>query len=594
MTTTAESSPRWQLDSIFPGLDSAAFRTARHELEQAISSLEEQAAHGFGSDAAAAEATLRTVNATSLQLQDVMAYVYLLISVDAFNEEAQAVRSELMPLTVRFSDVNTKLTAWAGTLDLDGLLKASDYLNEHSFALRRAAEMSEKLMPEAAEELASALNVTGGNAWSRLHDQLISRETIRVELPGQEAADYGLAALFNLQHDPDAAVRRAAWQAEQQLLERNQVSFAAAMNSIKGQVGELARRRGWDSALAEALHQNHIDAETLEALQTAVTETFPLMRRYLRAKAKLLGKEQLGWYDLNAPVGDGTARQWTWDEAREFVVKQFRSYSDDLADFADSAFERGWLDGPPRRGKTNGAFCMEIGGKEETRVMLNFGGTLNDLFTIGHELGHSYHADRMFKFRRTALQRRDPMTLAETASIFCETIIFNAVLKEAGADERLGILEQDLAGATQLLVDIHSRFLFESGVFNQRARRELSIAEFNSLMLDAQEQTYGDALHPDERNQWMWAHKGHYYSAGRSFYNFPYTFGYLFGLGLYAEYQRQPDGFHARYDELLASSGMGSAWELGQRFGIDIRDPGFWRGSLGVLQERVEEYERLA
>ena len=593
MTTTSENSPRWQLDSIFPGLDSAEFAAARGQLERSIAQLEQHVESGLGTGTGSVEGTLRLANSTYLELQDVSAYVFLLISVDAFNEEAQAVRSELAPIMVRFGIVDTKLTAWLGTLDLDRLLGESEYLAAHEFSLRKSARLAGKLLAEPAEEIAAALAPTGGGAWARLHDQLISRETIRMELPGREAADYGIAELFNLQMDEEESVRRAAWQAEMQLLERNQVSFAAAMNSIKGQVHELAQRRGWDSALDEALFQNHIDRETLDALQEAVKETFPLMRRYLKAKARRLGKEQLGWHDRMAPVKGAASRTFTWDEAREFVVRQFRTYSDELADFADSAFERGWLDGPPRKGKTNGAFCMEVGGKEESRIMLNFGGTLDDLFTIGHELGHSYHADRMFKFGRTALQRRDPMTLAETASIFCETIIFNAVMKDATEAERLGILEQDLAGAAQLILDIHSRFLFESGVFEKRASRELSISELNGLMLDAQEQTYGEAIDVDERNPWMWAHKGHYYSASRSFYNFPYTFGYLFGLGLYAEYQRQPDGFHDRYDELLASSGMGSAWELGQTFGIDIRDPDFWRGSLVVLQERVEEYERL-
>lgn len=593
MDQNSEQSPRWQLDSIFPGLDSPEYAAARQKMLDGISELEAMLEAGLGDDVATLERVINLDNSTYATFQDVLAYVYLINSTDAFNDEAMAVRSSLMPAMVRYGIVETKLSAWIGTLDLDSLLPESQLLRDHEFTLRMSARASSRLMEPAAEEVAAALAPTGGSAWSELHTQLISRETITVDVPGQGEQELGIAGLYNLQQHEDEAVRKAAWEAEMQLLERSGVSFAAAMNSIKGEVNVLSTRRGWDSELDASLFQNHIDRQTLEAMQQACSEAFPLMRRYLKTKAKRLGKEKLAWYDREAPVKGAATRSYTWDEARDFVIRQFRTYSDELADFAQRAFDEGWLDGPPRKGKTNGAFCMDLGSVPESRIMLNFGGTLDDLFTIGHELGHAYHADRMYKFGRTPLQRRDPMTLAETASIFCETIIFNAVMRDADEAEQLGILEQDLAGATQLLLDIHSRFLFEQGVFGKRAERELSISELNQLMLDAQEATYGEGLASDERNPWMWAHKGHYYSSSRSFYNYPYTFGYLFGLGLYAQYLKQPGGFHERYDELLASSGMSDAWTLGQTFGIDIRDVSFWRGSLGVLQERVEEYERL-
>ncbi len=594
MTDSAESSPRWQLDSIFPGISSPEFEAAWQRLDEQLVQLESHLSTGLGTGRTTVESILKLFNDSRVLEHDLGAYLYLITSTDAFDDEAQARQSALDRNEVRLEIIEAKLTAWIGRLDLDSLLEQSEFLRAHGFWLRQQVVLSERLLAEAAEEVAAALNPTGGSAWAKLHDQLISRETIEIDVPGQGLQEHGMSGLYNLELSEDAAVRHAAWQASMQLLERNAVTFAAAINSIKGQVGELARRRGWADALAESLFDNHIDSGALEAMQQACAESFPLMRRYLRAKAKRLGKEQLDWSDLEAPVPGVSARSYTWDEAREFVVRQFRTYSDDLADFADSAFERGWLDGPPRKGKTNGAYCYDLATVPESRIMLNFAGTLNDLFTIAHELGHAFHNDRMYRFGRTYLQKQEPMTLAETASIFCETIIFNAVMNEASAAERLGILSQDLDGAAQLILDIHSRFLFEKGVFDRRSERELSVTELKQLMLDAQEQTYGDALEPGSRNPWMWAQKGHYYSPFSSFYNYPYTFGYLFGLGLYAQYLKQPEGFHERYDELLASSGMAEASALGQSFGIDIRSPDFWRLSLVVLQERVEEYEKLA
>lgn len=593
MADTRENSPRWQLDSIFPALDSREFTEARARAAELVGSLEHLTADGPARDAASAEHALKLYEEAAETLQRVGAFVSLMVSTDAFNEEALAAESALDPLYVRFSIVSKRFTAWAGTLDLPALEQESEFISGRSHALQRQAFLSGKLLPQAAEEVVAALMPTGGSAWSKLHGQLISRETVSVEAPGQDSTGHGLAALFTMQHDADRNVRRAAWEAELKLLERNSLSFAAAMNAIKGEAGELARRRGWDSALAEALYGDGIDGEILAAMNEAVREAFPLLRRYLKAKAGALGLEQLSWYDLFAPLQQAAGGTYTWEEAKEFIVTQFRSYSPDLAEFAQRTFASGWHDGPSRPGKTNGAFCASIGAVKESRILLNFGGTLNDLFTLAHELGHAFHNEQMFRRDRSPLQRRTPMTLAETASIFCETIVFNAFTEQADEAGRLAALEQDLSGAAQLVLDIHSRFLFEKGVFDRRAERELSVAELKELMLTAQQETYGDALSKDERNPFMWAHKGHYYIPGRSFYNYPYTFGWLFGLGLYAEYVREPAGFEERYADLLAASGMAPAGELAEGFGIDIRSSDFWRGSLVVLEERVAEYERL-
>ena len=306
-----------------------------------------------------------------------------------------------------------------------------------------------------------------------------------------------------------------------------------------------------------------------------------------------MGKDTLAWYDLLAPVTAGTPRTFSWTEASALVTETFGSYSDKLAAFAARTFEEGWHDVPPRKGKRNGAFCMSVEAVKESRIMHNFGGGLDDVFTVAHELGHAYHNDCLFEAERTPLQDDTPMTLAETASIFCETIVTNAMLARADEAEKLSILEQDLLGATQLVVDIDSRFRFEESIFDKRRERELSVDELNALMLDAQAQTYGGALDPSARHPSMWAHKGHYYSTGRSFYNFPYTFGYLFGLGLYAQYQANPEGWHERYDTLLSETGMFDAAPLAARFGIDIESIDFWRGSLAIAEGRVAEYEAL-
>jgi oligoendopeptidase F len=304
-----------------------------------------------------------------------------------------------------------------------------------------------------------------------------------------------------------------------------------------------------------------------------------------------MSQKKLPWHDLFAPLSIGKVKDYDWKEAQAFILEHFRSYSDTLANFAKRTFDEQWHDVPPRKGKTSGAFCAKVPGRKESRLMHNFTGSLDDVFTLAHELGHAYHNDCMYRFKRTPLQSSSPMTLAETASIFCETIIANALLEKADDKAKLAVLEQDLQGATQLVVDIHSRFILEKTVFDKRLERELSVDELKATMLDAQKQTYGDAL--ANYHDLMWAQKGHYYIASLDFYNFPYTFGYLFGLGVYAEYKRNPEGFHERYDKLLASTGMTNASTLAKDFGIDIESVDFWRGSLSVAAQRVKEFEQL-
>jgi oligoendopeptidase F len=228
---------------------------------------------------------------------------------------------------------------------------------------------------------------------------------------------------------------------------------------------------------------------------------------------------------------------------------------------------------------------------DESAVFLNFGPSFSSVSTLAHELGHAYHNTTLAT--RTPWQRDTPMALAETASIFCETIVANAAIETGSAADKLAVLEHQLQGSCQVVVDIHSRFLFESRVFQGRARRELSVSELNTLMLEAQRETYGDGLDPEVLHPFMWAMKPHYYSTGRSFYNWPYTFGLLFGLGLYARYREDPARFRAGYDDLLASTGLHSAADLAARFGIDVRQAAFWRASLDVVREQVNQFEKL-
>jgi oligoendopeptidase F len=598
---TSTQLPRWRLDNIFSDLDAPDFRDAIKSVLEGTESLQayldEHRVHGEGEPgedpSGIIEQVLLRLESILLQHRDLGAYLGGRIDTNAFDDRSQAERSKLRPVGSKLGVLVKRFSAWLGLLDLQSVLEGSELVRQHRYALERYQLLAAHLMGGEAEELASVLDNSGGSAWSQLHGALVARGTVTASLPGPETGEYNVAELRQLQSDVDRTVRRAAYQAELELLGRYEVSYAAAMNSIKGQVGELAKRRGWESPLDEALFGNAMSRKSLDAMQQACRESFPTFRRYLKAKARFLGLDRLAWYDLLAPVTLEAPRKFEWQEARDFVVENFGNYSDGLASFADRAFGEAWMDAPSTKGKVNGAYCMSIPGRKESRILLNFGGKLDDVFTIAHELGHAFHNDCMYRFGRTDLQRSTPMTLAETASIFCETIVMNAMLERADDRSRLAILEQDLVGTNQIVVDIDSRFRFERAVFERRQERELSVDEMKRIMLDAQDATYGDGLAEDVRHPLMWAHKGHYYSSGRSYYNYPYTFGLLFGLGLYRVFRDEPEGFQERYEKLLSSTGMADADELGRQFGIDIEDVAFWRGSLSVFEKRVEDFEGL-
>jgi pepF/M3 family oligoendopeptidase len=538
------------------------------------------------------ERALDRLNATIQAYRTLSAYIGAFVTTNTRDALAQARYSELQRHSARLAQLTTRFTAWVGSLEVEALIARSEMARAHAFALRKAKTSAAHLMSPSEEALYAELNLSGGAAWGKLHGNVTSQLSVPVEIDG-EVRQTPMSVARTLAFEPDRELRRRAYEAELAGWERVSVPLAAALNSIKGQVNVVTARRGWATPLDAALFDAHIDRSALDAMLGAAHEYFPVFRRYLAAKARALDLEKLAWYDLFAPMGEGT-RAWSYDDAREFIVEQFGTCAPRLSAFAARAFGESWIDAEPRPGKQDGAYCMWVQ-KDESRVFANFKPAFGGMSTLAHELGHGYH--NMLLTERTMLQRDTPMTLAETASIFCETIVRNAALAEAerAGDTRsqLEILEASLQGACQVVVDITSRFLLEQGVFEKRRGRELSVEELNALMLDAQRQTYGDGLDPALLHPYMWAMKPHYYSAGRSYYNFPYMFGLLFGLGLYARYRQEGARFTARYDDLLASTGLDDAATLAQRFGIDIRDGAFWRASLELIRADAGRFEAL-
>ena len=596
MTHTQGPLPHWDMTTVYPSLDSPEFEAGFRSVIGAIARMGELFdQHGIAkrqpapldeATVQALETVIQAMNAVLEEMRTVSVYINSFVSTDSRNNLAQARQSELQQHAVRLTMLGTRLTAWIGSLDVEALLARSSLAREHAFMLRKAKIEAAHQMSPAEEELATEMRLTGATAWQKLHGNFTSQLSVKVELDGK-VQELPMSVVRNLASHPQREVRRRAYEAEMAAWRSAAVPLAAALNSIKGATNLLSKRRRWDSPLEAALFENNIDRQTLEAMLDAAQESFPDFRRYLRTKSRALGLPVLAWYDVAAPLGSGE-RAWGFAEVAQFIVEQFGSYSPKLRGLAERAFGQRWIDAEPRLGKRDGAFCMSLR-QDESRVFTNFKPTFGGVSTVAHELGQAYHNLNLAP--RTMLQRQTPMTLAETASIFCQTLVNQAALRQAEAQEQILILEGALQNACQVVVDITSRFLFEQRLFAKRLQRELSIDEFNDLMLQAQRETYGDGLDPSVLHPYTWAVKPHYYSS--TFYNYPYMFGLLFGLGLYARYQDDPAGFKAGYDDLLSSTGLGNAAELAARFGIDTRAPDFWRSSLDVIRADIARFESL-
>ena len=597
--TTVTNLPHWDMSAVYPGMESQEFQQGFDRVIQDIKDLAQlfDACHVEKQEQLATDAeTIKNFETVLQRYNEVLAenkmlstYISCFVNTNTLDTLAQARMSELQQTSVILSQLGTRFTAWIGSLDVETLIARSHSARTHTFMLRKAKIEAAHLMPPAGENLASELNLSGGTAWEKLHSDITSQLVVALEQEG-ERQELPMSMVRNLAYESDRETRRRAYEAELVGWQRVAVPLAAALNSIKGEVNMVSRRRGWETPLDASLLDNNIDRQTLDAMMTAARESFPDFRRYLHAKARVLGLSRLAWYDLFAPVG-GEARVWTYNEAASFIVEQFGAYSQRLSDFAARAFRERWIDAEPRAGKIDGAYCTWLR-RDESRVFANFKAAFGGVSTLSHELGHAYH--NLNLAHRSVLQRSTPMTLAETASIFCETIVSHAALSQASQQEQIAILEESLQSSCQVVVDITSRFLFEQRLFERRKQRELSVDELNALMLEAQRETYGDGLDETALHPYMWAMKPHYYDSQRSFYNYPYMFGLLFGLGLYARYTREPETFKQGYDALLSSTGLADAATLAGQFGIDIRSADFWRSSLDIVREDIARFEELA
>lgn len=571
----------WDLNDLYKGFDET-FKNDLTKLDNLVQAMAAHLTSEVKDDVKYIEEALKFDEKITVLGRTIGSFASLTSSTDVSNNEALGYLSKLSQIYRGLTKPSVVFSRYLTTVNLDELATKSELINKYLYNLKKDQDGAKHLLSEAEESLYAKLSELSSRSWSQI--QTLATSNMMIEINGEEKT---FSDVRNMAYDSDQKLRKLAYEKELEAYEKVDDYVALALTNIKREVNTMNELRGYESALEKTLDQSNMKKETLDAMISAMKDFRPQFANYLKAKSKYLGhKGSLPWYDMFAPVGN-LNKTYTYDEAKSLVFNAFTSFSPKLGNFAQKTFDKNWIDVYPKKGKRGGAFCSNQPQIGQSRILLNFTGALDNVSTLAHELGHAYHGEIISD--NAPLHWSYSMPLAETASIFCEAIMNDYLLSGVKDDsEKLSILEMGLQGDTQVIIDILSRFLFESKVF-ESANRPISKHEMKTWMLEAQKEAYQDGLDHQNLHPYMWLVKGHYYSAGLNFYNFPYAFGLLFGKGLYAQYLKDKEAFIKNYDKLLKLTTMADAEDVALSMGIDITEKSFWIDSLKMIEKNIDQ-----
>ena len=572
---------QYSLVEIYPSYESAEFQNDFKRIDSLFAEFDKIKLEDNIDCVKSVIKKLEEINTTIFRL---FTYIELNQAINTTDEKTTYYSNNLSAKLSDYAKTFTIIDKFLGSITCD--ITQDEYLKQYEFFFKNKKEALKHVLPEDIEEVIAKMKLSSSNAWEFMFNFLTSKAS--VEFRGEEKT---LSEIRNLAYSEDAQTRKEAFYSELKLYDSIKDSIAFSLNNIKQEVNTTSKMRGFESALAESLENSRLKRETLDALWSSIDDYLHHFRKYFKHKAKLLGYEGgLKFYDLFASIGESN-RTFTVEEAQEFLLKHFATFSDDMVQMVKGAFDNNYVDYFPRKGKVGGAFCSNLPYIKQSRVMMNFDGSLSSVLTLAHELGHAYHG--LHVENHLPLNWDYPMPVAETASIFNENLIMSAALNEASEEEKITLMESQISDCAQITVDIYSRFLFEKEVFDRKLDHFMMSEELEEIMRNAQEKTYGDGLDPETYHPFMWACKPHYYSAGFSFYNYPYSFGGLFSRGLYAIYKENPEGFVEKYQELLHATTINTCEDVAKVMNIDLTKKDFWLKSLESIKEEIDEFIEL-
>ncbi|MBO0478494.1 M3 family oligoendopeptidase [Vagococcus fluvialis] len=524
-----------------------------------------------------------------------ISFVNAIQSADVNNKKAGTMLASLYSKSTDFENANVIFTK-----KLTSMSEASwNHLKEAQttqrqgvmFILNETREQGKRLLSENEENIINQLSTDGFNAWSTHYDTLVSQISIPfTEKDGTEVHLSAGQAFNKMTGDADSNVRAELFEKWEQAWSEKAPLFADTLNHLDGFRLTANKLHGITNHLQIPLEYNRMKEETLNAMWGAISDNKQPFVDFLERKAKLFGKEKMEWQDQDAPIilGDFKEKRYTFDEAADFIVENFRNFSPKMADFAQMAFDKSWIEAEDRPGKRPGGYCTSLPENKESRIFMTYGESINEVSTLAHELGHAYHSHVMWDL--PAMSQDYAMNVAETASTFAELIVADATLKQATTnEEKINLIDVKMQNAIAMFMNIHTRFIFENNLHEARKENVLTDEEITELMLAAQKESYCDSLgsyHPH-----FWASKLHFFIDDVPFYNFPYTFGYLFSLGIYAHAQKQGASFEDEYIALLQDTASMTTEELAKKhLGIDLTKPDFWQDGINIIKKDVEEF----
>lgn len=452
----------------------------------------------------------------------------------------------------------------------------------------RRTRAQDKLAPEQ-EMLIQKLSIDGYHGWGQLYDTIVGRMKINVQEEGK-TLELSVGQASNKLDSGDRKVREHVFNEWEKAWEKESDLCGDALNHLAGFRLKVYGERNWQDVLKEPLEINRMSNETLNVMWQVIEDNKPKFLSFLKRKAELLGIEQLSWHDVFAPLSTDVP-EVSYDQAADMIVNQFRKLTPEMAKFTTNAFEKRWIEAESRPGKRPGGFCTSFPLSKESRIFMTYDGTASNVSTLAHELGHAYHQDVMNDL--PYLAQRYAMNVAETASTFAEMVVSDATVKSAKTkQEKITLLEDKISRSIAFFMNIHARFLFETSFYAERKEGIVSVERLNELMVDAQKKAYCDSL--SEYHPHFWASKLHFYITGVPFYNFPYTFGYLFSMGIYAQAQKDSVTFEEKYKKLLRDTGRLRVEDLAKKhLDVDLQKPEFWQMAVDIAAKDVEEFLTL-
>ncbi|MGV1201875.1 M3 family oligoendopeptidase [Enterococcus hirae] len=589
----------WDLDSIFSGgSDSPALNERLEQLEKQINTYYQSVNQWDHSVSTNDELTtlIKQQETITEGFSQCNSYITALLSANVKDTQAKLLSGKLYALLPRWQSADTILSKKFAEISDNNwqTLLQTDAFSLIAFRMNEIRREGHRLLSEAEENIINTLSLDGLNAWSSHYDTIVGTIVIPFEENGK-VTDLSAGQAFNkMMGDPDPLVREKLFIAWEKAWQEKTSLLSDTLNHLDGFRLSTYKLHGMNDYLQKPLEYNRLKKETLDVMWATIQKNKQPLVDYLTRKANLFGKEKMEWQDQDAPIilGDLKEKTFTFDEAASFIIENFQKFSPKMATFAQSAFEKSWIEAEDRPGKRPGGYCTELPETQESRIFMTYSNSVNEVATLAHELGHAFHSSVMWDL--PALNRDYAMNVAETASTFAELIVADATLKAAKTkEEKINLLDTKLQNALAMFMNIHSRFIFENRFYSARQEGLVSEEEITQMMVEAQKEGYHDALatyHPH-----FWAAKLHFFIDDVPFYNFPYTFGYLFSLGIYAYANKKGTSFEQEYIELLRDTASMTTEELAQKhLGVDLTKPDFWQAGIDMVLEDINSFMTLS